>query len=380
MLTADQLAMEEALDGLCASVITEEYARACDEAGRYPAEAMDALAAAGWSALSIPEAYGGAAASRQDIALVHYVLAKHSLAVSQAYFSFWVLGAEAIARLGTDAQREAWLPRVARGEARIAFALTEPGSGSDAAALTTSAKAVPGGFAVNGQKVFITGASIADVIIVAVRTAKGERKHEGISLLMVDPAAEGVSIRKLPKVGLRALDFCEVFLSDVFVPEDGVLGDLGGGWGAMRPGLASERTFVAATCAGALQDVLQLSLDYARERQAFGRPIGDFQMIGAKLADMKVALETAKLLTFEAARMIDAGEDAAVAAAMAKLVASEAYVTGAREGSQIFGGYGYTDEYPIARHYRDAKWTEIGGGTSEILRMIIGRSMGVMRS
>src|SRR5690606_36398176 len=135
---------------------------------------------------------------------------------------------------------------------------------------------------------------------------------------------------------------------------------------------------VAATCAEALEHELDLSTAYAKEREAFGGPIGRFQLIGGRLADMKVSLESSKLLTFNAARMLDAGQDASVAAAIAKLYAAEAYVQGTREGLQIFGGYGYTEEYPIARHYRDAKWTEIGGGTSEILRVIIGRSMGVM--
>lgn len=378
MSNVDHEAIEDALEKLCRVHITEDYVRDCDQNDRYPSEAMDALAEAGWSSLSIPEEYGGTAALCEEVALVHYVLGKYSLAISQAYFSFWTLGAEAIGRLGSDEQKQAWLPRVAEGDARIAFALTEPGSGSDAAALSTQAAKVDGGFKINGQKVFITGALLADVIIVAVRTSKGERKHHGISLLMVDPEADGVTIRKLPKVGLKALDFCEVFLDDVVVPDDALLGPLDGAWDALRPGLAGERTYVAATCAGALENVIDLSTTYAREREAFGQPIGRFQFIGGKLADMKVNLETSKLLTFNAARKIDAGDDAGVEAAMAKLVASESYVEGTRDGVQIFGGYGYTEEYPIARHYRDAKWTEIGGGTSEILRIIIGRSMGVM--
>jgi alkylation response protein AidB-like acyl-CoA dehydrogenase len=374
----DQKALVEALDQLCTQHITPDYVRECDEQKRYPEEAMAALANAGWSSLPIPEEYGGTQASREDLAIVHHVLARHSLAVSQAYFSFWVLGAESIARLGTDKQKEQWLPRVAKGEARIAFALSEPGSGSDAAALRTSAERVEGGFRVNGQKVFITGALLADVIIVAVRTERTDRKQEGISLLLVDPAAEGLSIRPLPKMGLRALDFCEVFLEDVFVPEDAVVGDLGEGWAGMRLGLSTERTLIAAACVGGLEHVMQLSLDYAREREAFGQPIGRYQLIGSKIADMRVMFESSRLLTMAAARALDEGQEARVEAAMAKLVASESYVTATRDGVQIFGGYGYTEEYPMARHYRDAKFMEIGAGTSEIQRIIIGRSMGVM--
>lgn len=377
-MNEDEKAIEEALDRLCTQHITPEYVRDCDEAKRYPEEAMAALAQAGWASLSIPEEYGGTQSSRVELALVHQVLARHALAVSQAYFSFWVLGAEAIARLGTPSQKEHWLPRVAKGEVRIAFALSEPGSGSDAAALRTAAEVVPGGYHITGQKVFITGALLADVIIVAVRTQKTDRKHEGISLVLVDPASQGVAIRALPKMGLRALDFCEVFLDSVFVPDEAVLGEVGEAWTGMRLGLATERTLIAAACVGGLEHVMQLSLEHAKEREAFGQPIGRYQLIGAKIADMRVMLESSKLLTFAAARALDEGREATVEAAMAKLVASESYVTATRDGVQIFGGYGYTEEYPVARHYRDAKFMEIGAGTSEIQRIIIGRSMGVM--
>lgn len=377
ILSEEQQAIEASLDALCREHISEPYLQECDRTPRYPSEVMDALAGAGWASLIVPAEYGGTQASREDLALVHRVLANHSLAVSQAYFSCWVLGAEAITRLGTAEQREEWLPRIAAGEAKVAFALTEPESGSDAAALRTTADATRGGFIVNGQKVFITAAGISDVIIVAVRTKRAQDRRQGISLLMLDPATEGMSVRPLPKMGLKSLEFCEIFFDNAFVPDSALLGELHEGWSGMRPGLAAERTFIAACCTGALEHVFDLSLAYSREREAFGRPIGSNQYIAGKLVEMNVNATTSWLLTQQAARTIDDGGDAEVEAAMAKLVASESYVSATRDGVQIFGGYGYTEEYPIARHYRDAKFMEIGAGTSEIQRIIIARSMGL---
>lgn len=370
--------IDRSISALCAREIGADYLTECDQTKRYPAEAMRLIASAGWAAVAVPGEYGGAGGTRRDLAVIHRALSRHSLAIGQAYFSLWVLGAEAISRLGSDVQKAQWLPRIATGEAWIAFALTEPGSGSDAAALSTVASPVAGGYRVSGQKVFITGAAIADTIITVTRTDRTAAKHAGLSTLLIDPHLDGVTIRKLDKIGLRSLDLCEVFFDDVFVADTDLLGTEGSAWSNLRAGLAAERTFIAAICVGALEDVVRSSATYARERTAFGQEIGRYQMIGQKVVDMDVASRAAWLLTDRAAQLIDAGEDASVAAATAKLFASEAYVSATREGVQIFGGYGYTEEYPIARHYRDAKFTEIGAGTSEIQRLVIGRSLGVM--
>jgi alkylation response protein AidB-like acyl-CoA dehydrogenase len=305
-------------------------------------------------------------------------LARHSLAVAQAFYSLWLLGAEAFHRLGTPTQREAWLPRLAEGDARIAFALTEPDSGSDASALRSRAVRTSDGFRITGQKVFITGAAVADRIVTAVRTADGDRPHDGISLLVVDPSAPGVTVRPLDKIGLRAIDLCEVFLSDVEVSDGDVLGTPGGAWRDLRPGLAKERLFLAAICSGALFDLVGRVVEQATARSAFGRPIGGHQMIAERIVRMRLAADTAAGLVREAALAVDAGDrDAAPKAAAAKLHASEAYVGAAREATQIFGGYGFTEDYPVARHYRDCKYLEIGGGTSQIQVIVVARSMGL---
>lgn len=371
--------MAEALTELCARHVTPEYVRRCDTGELYPEEAMNELAAAGWAGLAVAEAYGGSGGSAGDLAVAHRTLARHAYAVAQAYYSLWVLGAKAIGSLGTEQQRATWLPQLAEGRLRIAFALTEPGSGSDAAALRTTATASADGFVVNGQKVFITGASVADLIIVVVRTdSRPTDRRDGLSLLVIDAQTPGLSVRRLTKLGMKPLDLCEVFFSDVGVPGDRLLGPLDRGWPSLRPQLTLERVLLAAICVGAMEDVLGAATGYAKERVAFGQSIGRFQLVADKLVSMRVAIEAAGLLVDNAASAIDGGETGDVEAAVAKLYAAEAYVSSAREGVQIFGGYGYTDEYPVARHYRDSKFMEIGGGTSEIQKVIIARALGLL--
>jgi alkylation response protein AidB-like acyl-CoA dehydrogenase len=378
LLTDDQRAMVEAIDAVCDKVATDEYLLACDRESAYPSAVMDALGAAGWAALAVPEEYGGGDASAMDLSVVHEAIGRHSLTVAQIYFSMWVLGGEAIARMGSDAQKKEWLPRVAEGKALIAFALTEPGSGSDATALTTRGVKGDTGYVVNGQKTFITGAAVSDVIVTAVRTSTGGKKQEGISLLLIDPKAPGVTIRKIEKIGLKGIDLCEVYFDDVHVPFDQVLGEADKGWQALGLGLAKERLFLAALSVGAHRDIYERSLEHATTRNAFGKRIGDYQMIAQKLVRMRLAIEKNRGLVKQAAALVDAGHpDAAAISAMAKLTATEDYITAAREGTQIFGGYGFALEYPVARHYTDSKYLEVGGGTTEIMTIIVARSLGL---
>jgi alkylation response protein AidB-like acyl-CoA dehydrogenase len=377
VLTDEQRAMVQAIDQICSALVTDEYSAELDADARYPHEVMNALAAGGWASLAISEHEGGGGATARDLVVVHEALARHNLAIGQAYFSMWVLGAEAIERLGGADQKSEWLPRIQAGD-RVAFALTEPGSGSDAAALRTVAVRDGDGFVVTGSKVFITGAAVADIIITAVRTSKEGSKHDGITLLMIDPASPGVEIRKIKKMGLRSIDLCEVFLTEVRVPSSSVLGDVDHGWEGVTPGLVKERMLLAALSVGALQDLLDRCLAYATDRETFGKPIAGHQLIADKLVEMRVALESARAITLHAAELADEEHPSAVdVASMAKLLATRAYVTATREAVQIFGGYGFSDEYPVSRHYRDCKYLEIGGGTSEIQKIVIARSMGI---
>lgn len=377
LLTEDQQVMVTAINQICSKFVTDEYSLQIDREARYPHEVMDALAEAGWAALPVSEDAGGGGATTRDLAIIYEALAKHNLVVGQAFFSLWALGAEVMERIGTDEQKAVWLPRMMSG-AKVAFALTEPGSGSDAAALRMSAIRVGDDFLVNGSKVFITGAAISDLIVTAVRTENSGKKQEGISLLMVDPKAPGVEIRKLSKMGLKGLDLCEVFFTDVRVSLSEVLGGLNKGWQDLALGLAKERIALAALSVGALDDLLERCLEHAQNRESFGKPIASHQMIADKLVEMRIALESARALTLHAADLDDLGDPSAVElASMAKILATRSYAMATREAVQIFGGYGFTDEYPVSRHYRDCKYLEIGGGTSEIQKIIVARGMGI---
>jgi alkylation response protein AidB-like acyl-CoA dehydrogenase len=374
-----QRAMADAIEQLCRAHASDAEIAGWDAEKRFPKEAMRALATAGWAGLLVPRDYGGAGGTMTDLVCVHRSLAKRSLALAQAFYSLWVLAAELINRIGDRSQRNRWLPSLARGELYIAFALTEPGSGSDAAALRTTARRVDNRFVVDGQKVFITGAVVADAIVTVARTDPPGNTKSGLSLLMIDRSLPGVTVRPMAKLGLHALDLCEVFLDGVEVGVENLLGPIDEGWAVLRSGLAIERLLLAALSVGATADVLARSCTYACQREAFGRPIGAFQLVLDKLVEMRLALEAGDLLTWRAARSIDGGRTADVEASLAKLHATRSYVDATREGTQIFGGYGFSDEYPMARHYRDSKYLEIGGGTSEIQKVIIGRSMGLGR-
>ena len=365
------------LDLTIAPHTTDEFCARWDELGSYPDEAMDALGRSGWAALPVPAEAGGEGAPATDLAVVHMTLGRRSLAVAQAYYSLWVLGAEAIARLGSPEQQKEWLPRIAEGKANVAFALTEPGSGSDASALLTKAEPVSSGWAVSGQKLFITGAARADVIVTAARTEAGQGRS-GISLLLLDPRQHGVTIRPLRKIGLHAVDLDEVFLDGALVREHDVLGPLGEGWRSMSAGLAQERLYLAAISTGALVDLVERSLAHSTTRETFGKRIGDHQLIADKVVRMRMAAEASTQLVLHGAALLDAGHpEAATAASVAKLFSTEAYVTAAREAVQIMGGSGYMEETPVARHYRDSKYLEIGGGTSQIQTIIVARAMGL---
>jgi alkylation response protein AidB-like acyl-CoA dehydrogenase len=375
--TQEHAVLASALDTLCAGEMSAEYLTACDDTSEFPAEALASLAAAGWAGLAVPPEYGGTGASVAELAIAHAVIARHSLSVAQAYYSLWVLAADAISRLGSPEQQREWLPRIADGSALVGFALTEPGSGSDAAALRTRARRDGDYYYVSGSKVFITGAASADMLICAVRTTVAPARQAGISLLCIDPRAAGVSVRKLRKIGIRSLDLCEVFLDEVKVPVSAVLGQADEGWRLLGTGIAKERLLLAAICCGCIRDLLLRCTDYAKTRTAFNAPIGGFQLVADKIVRMQVDLTAAEAIVGTVADLVDAGGSVADRAAVAKLFASEAYVGATREAMQVFGGYGFVDDNPIARHYRDAKYMEIGGGTSEVQKIIIGRSLGL---
>jgi short/branched chain acyl-CoA dehydrogenase len=285
-----------------------------------------------------------------------------------------------IFRFGTEAQKQRWLPGLCAGEVLGAFGLTEPGSGSDAGALRTTARLDGGDWVINGTKAFITNSGTDITGLVTVTAVTGERAdgRKEISAIIVPAGAPGFTVaKKYSKVGWNASDTHELSFTDCRVPEANLLGQPDRGYAQFLQTLDEGRIAIAALATGLAQGCVDECLRYVRERQAFGRAIGEFQAIQFKLADMEARAHTARLAYYHAAAKLVAGEPVKKDAAIAKLVSSNAAMDNARDATQIFGGYGFMNEFPVGRFYRDAKILEIGEGTSEVQRMLIARELGV---
>jgi alkylation response protein AidB-like acyl-CoA dehydrogenase len=367
---------QRAIGALAREVAEREIApniTAWDRAHHFPRDLYALLGRAGLMGMLIPEAYGGAA-----IDYVGYAHAIEELARVDAgtavTLSVHSMVANAIATLGTDAQRERWLGRLATGDALAGFALTEPDAGSDAAALRAPARRDGDAYVLGGRKQWCTNGGHAAVVMAMFRTGEGGSK--GVSAFLVDAAITGVVVEKVTeKLGIHTSNTVDLAFDDVRVPLDARLGEEGSGLTAALSTLAAGRIGIAAQAVGILAACLDASVKFARERNAFGKPIGAFEGISFKLAQMATDLDAARLLTYRAAALKDAGAAFTVAASKAKLFASTAARRHAAEAVQIHGGYGYTTEFPVERYYRDAKITEIYEGTSEIQQLVIARDL-----
>ena len=346
-----------------------------DEQGAIPAEVIAELGQLGLMGIFVPEKWGGA-----GLDTLSYVLAMEE--VNRACASTGVvmtvnnsLVCGPLLARGTDAQRERWLRPVASGEKMGCFALSEPASGSDAAAMRTSARRDRDGWVLNGTKNFITNGVSADVVVVFAQTDPAKR-HKGIAAFVVEKPTAGLSVGKVErKLGIRGSDTAQLVFEDVRVPDDQLLGEVGDGFRIALDTLDGGRIGIAAQAVGIARACLEDSVAYAKEREAFGKPIAEFQAIQWKIADMATEVDAARLLCWRAAATKDAGGGYAAEAAMAKLFASDIAMKAARECVQIFGGYGYLKDFPAERHYRDAKITEIYEGTSEIMKLVIAEDM-----
>lgn len=374
-LNDQQRLAREALRGLLARECPIDYVRACDDEERFPHELYRTLAREGWLGLPIPEEYGGSGGSCTDLALFLEEFAGHFEAAANIYYTTVVIAADAIGHFGTEAQKRDLLPRLAKGEIRFAFSLSEPNSGSDAASLRTLAVRDGDDWVINGQKMFCSCAQVADYILLMARTDTEAPKHEGITMFLLDPRTPGVEIRKLRKLGLKPMDLNEIFLTDVRVPADRVVGEVNRGWKNALKTLDYERCCLSAVNVGAARSCLDKALAYTKEREQFGQKIAKFQLTRAKLADMEMEIDAARLLLYRSAALVDRGIPNNKESAIANLYSSETYVRAALSGMRLMGGWGYLMEYDMQRHFRDSKLAEIGGGTSEILRIIISREM-----
>jgi alkylation response protein AidB-like acyl-CoA dehydrogenase len=324
--------------------------------------------------LLIPEEYGGAGLDMVSYVVIMEELSRASAAVAITVSVHNSVAAEPIQQFGSDEQKRSWLPRLAK-DALGAFALTEPGSGSDAAALITRAEKRGGEYVLNGTKTFVTNGRYADLILLMART-NPEQKHRGISAFLVPRSAPGLRIGKLiEKMGIRGSDTVELVLEDCRVPACCLLGAEGHGFRVAMQALDGGRIGVAAQALGIAQASIESAARYAREREQFGRPIAEFQAIQWMIAESAAEIEGARLLTLRAAWLKDQGLPCAPQASMAKLLASRVAREAADRALQIHGGYGYTKEFPVERYYRDAKVTELYEGTSEIQRIVIANSI-----
>ncbi len=342
-----------------------------ERAARYPLELIAKLVPLGYLAPMIPESYGGSFSDVTTYGIICEELARVDWVVASVVSVANSLVASSILRWGSEAQKQRWLPPIARGEVLCSACLTEPGGGTDLANMRTTATPVDGGFRLQGSKVFISHAAHAGLFFV-VATIDRAQQHAGVTALLVDPKSPGIRIGAFPMRTLQRDHLAEVHFEDVFVPAEGLLGRAGGGFPVLGSALDMGRYSVAARCVGQAQRCIDLSLAYATQREAFGQKIGEFQMIQQKIADMVCRTEGARAIVQRLGRMKDAGvQRASLESSMAKLMASEAATQNALDAIQIHGGYGLSAEYEVGRLLLEAKALELGEGTSELHRKLI---------
>jgi short-chain 2-methylacyl-CoA dehydrogenase len=348
------------------------------ERGEFPTDIVTAMGKMGLFGLPFPEEHGGMGGDYFTLCLALEELARVDSSVAITLEAGVSLGAMPIFRFGSDAQRERWLPELTSGERLAAFGLTEPGGGSDVpGGMRTTARLDGDQWVINGSKAFITNAGTPLTNLVTVTALTGA---EEISTIIVPSGTPGFTVgRKYSKVGWSASDTRELSFDDVRVPAENLVGERGRGYAQFLRILDEGRIAIAALSVGLAQGCVDESLRYVRERVAFGREIGRYQAIQFKVADMEVRAHTARLAYYAAAARMLAGEPFKKEASIAKLVASNAAMDNARDATQIFGGYGFMNEYAVGRFYRDAKILEVGEGTSEVQRMLIARALGLPR-
>ena len=350
-----------------------------DEEHSFPYEVVAQMAEMGLFGIPFPEEYDGMGGDYFAHCLVIEELAKVDQSVAITLEAGVSLGAMPIFHFGSDEQKQHWLPRLARGDALGAFGLTEPGAGSDAGSTRTRARLVDGEWVIDGNKQFITnsGTDITELITVTAVTAETDGQKE-ITNFLVPRHTEGVTIEKAyNKVGWNASDTHPITFAEVHIPEQNMLGERGRGFANFLRILDEGRVAIAALSVGAAQGCVDASVEYSKQRESFGRPISTYQGVSFKIARMEARAHTARLAYYRAAELMLAGRAFKKEAAVAKLVAGEAAMDNARDATQIFGGYGFMNEYLVARHYRDSKILEIGEGTTEVQLMLIARELGL---
>jgi alkylation response protein AidB-like acyl-CoA dehydrogenase len=379
--TEEQQLFRQTLRDLVDREFSKDYCREVEAREEFPWDLWEKIGENGLTGVGLPEEYGG-----QGGGIIEQVILDEELSRTMAGL-YWLLGitlfdAKTIAAHGTDEQKQRFLPAIAGGTSMFSIALTEPGGGTDVlGAMQTRAKKVDGGWTINGTKIWSTLAHAADRLFLIARTDDTAAKpSHGLTVFLVDAKAKGVTATPIPKLGMRSLGSCEVQLVDVFVPDEDVLGEVGRGWNLITETLNSERIMNGANCAGALAGVLEDMVAYAKDRTAFGKPIGQFQAVQHMIADTYIGLDTARLLTYRAAWLQANNRPCGVESTMAKIVASEVCFAGADRGMQVLGGYGYAMEYDMQRYWRDMRLYRVAPINNEMGRNFLAESFGLPRS
>ncbi len=341
----------------------------------FPRDLWPEMGALGLHGITVEEELGGLGLGYLEHVIACEEVSRASASIGLSYGAHSNLCVNQIRRWGNDAQKRKYLPKLISGEHVGSLAMSEAGAGSDVVSMKLRADSVAGGYRLNGTKFWITNAAFADTLVVYARS-DASAGSKGITAFLIEKAMPGFSIgQKLDKMGMRGSPTAELVFNDCFVPDENVMGPVGGGVGVLMSGLDYERVVLSGIQLGIMQACLDVVLPYVRERQQFGKPIGAFQLIQAKVADMHVALNSARAYSYAVARACDAGQATRSDAAGAILYASESAVRVANEAVQALGGAGYTKDWPVERYYRDAKLLDIGAGTNEIRRMLIGREL-----
>jgi short/branched chain acyl-CoA dehydrogenase len=378
-LSPEQEEFRKAVREFAAEVVAPR-AEEMDREAKLPLDIVKQMADLGLFGLPFPEEYGGQGADFLTLVIAIEELARVDSSIAITLEAAVGLGANPIYRYGTEEQKQRWLVPMAKGEILGSFGLTEPGGGSDAGTTLTTAKLRNGEWVINGSKAFITnsGTEISKVCTITAVTGETANGQKEISSIIVPQGTPGFEVgRDYRKLGWHASDTHELSFNDCRVPEENLLGERGRGFAQFLQILDDGRIAIGALGVGLAQGCLDESVRYAKEREAFGRPIGEFQGLQFKIADMRVAVETARTYLYRAAWLRDQSRPFKAEASIAKLYATEIAVTCARNAVQVFGGYGFVDESPVARFYRDSKVLEIGEGTSEIQRILIARDLGL---
>ncbi|MET7955464.1 acyl-CoA dehydrogenase family protein [Streptomyces sp. NPDC001110] len=373
-LSEEQDAVRQLAEDFVAREITPHVVE-WDRAESVDKAIVKKLGALGFLGLTIPEEYGGSGGDHLAYCLVTEELGRGDSSVRGIVSVSLGLVAKTIASWGSEEQKRQWLPKLTSGEAVGCFGLTEPGTGSDAGNLGTKAVRDGDDYVINGSKMFITNGTWADVVLLFARTGDTPG-HRGVSAFLVPADAPGLTRRTIHgKLGLRGQATAELVLEDVRVPASTLVGPEGKGFSVAMSALAKGRMSVAAGCVGIAQAALDAAVRYAGEREQFGRSIASYQLVQELISDISVDVDAARMLTWRVADLVDRGQDFATAASTAKLFASEAAVRAANNALQVFGGYGYIDEYPVGKLVRDARVMTLYEGTSQIQKLIIGRAL-----